>query len=72
MSNVPLPCPFCGHTGIKVVETSTFRWRVASCTNCGAQAGEVRIQTSGEGTKEEWEARACERAVQVWNERSES
>ena len=66
----PLPCPFCGHTGVNVHETSTFRWRVAECNNCGAQCGEVRVQTTGEGTQEEWERQAKEDALKEWNTRA--
>jgi Lar family restriction alleviation protein len=67
----PLPCPFCGGTNIEVVEGDTFRWRLACCRECGAQAGEVRIQTLGDGTPEEWEADAASRAIEEWNRRSE-
>lgn len=65
----PLHCPFCGHTDVQVVEGSTFRWRVAACENCGARAGEVRIQTLGEGTLEQWEIAARESALVEWNTR---
>jgi Lar family restriction alleviation protein len=64
-----LPCPFCGATSVSVREGSTFRWRYASCDECGAQAGEVRRQTLGEGTKEEWEAEATRSALAEWNRR---
>ena len=64
---VPLPCPFCGHTDMEVVEGSTFRWVVAQCCLCGAQAGEVRVQTLGSGTPEQWKARAEEDATKEWN-----
>lgn len=63
----PLPCPFCGGTEINVIEGSTFRWRAAQCQNCGAQSGEVRIQTSGPGTSDEWEAEARDAAIWEWN-----
>lgn len=65
----PLPCPFCGSTDIAVEESDTFRWRAAKCNCCGAQAGDVRIQTSGSGTKDEWEARAVDAAITEWNKR---
>lgn len=65
----PLPCPFCGHVGVDIVETSTFRWRAAQCRACGVIGPEVRIKTVGDGTKEEWEARAAERAIEEWNRR---
>jgi Lar family restriction alleviation protein len=65
------PCPFCGETGVSVIEGSTFRWRLAQCNHCGAQATDVRIQTLGEGTQEEWEADAHRRAIEEWNTRKE-
>jgi Lar family restriction alleviation protein len=65
----PLPCPFCGKVGVDICETTTFRWRVAQCQHCGAQGAEIRVQTLGEGTKEEWEAQAREDAIEEWNRR---
>lgn len=70
MSAEPKPCPFCGHVGVAVVETSTFRWRVAQCEYCGAQCGEVRVQTVGTGSPEQWEAKAREEAIAEWNTRA--
>ena len=64
------PCPFCGHQGVTVQEGSTFRWRYAFCDGCGAQGGEVRCQTLGEGTPEEWEKTAEAAATAEWNERT--
>ena len=66
----PLPCPFCGKVGVEIRETTTFRWRVAQCQHCGAQGSEIRVQTLGEGTKEEWEAQAREDAIEEWNRRA--
>lgn len=66
----PLPCPFCGETKVIVRETSTFRWVAAICENCGAQAGETRKQTLGEGTKEEWDKNAEADAIKEWNTRT--
>ena len=66
----PLPCPFCGNAEVSVHEASTFRWRVAECGQCGAKCGEIRIQTVGDGTKEEWEAVAKEDAIKEWNTRA--
>lgn len=63
------PCPFCGGTHISVCEGSGFRWLVAGCDECGAKAGEVRCQTMGEGTKEQWWARAEIDAIAAWNTR---
>jgi Lar family restriction alleviation protein len=71
MSDIEIiPCPFCGSTNISVVETSTFRWRAPECQECGAVGPEVRIQTMGDGTKEEWEEAASIAAIQVWNDRA--
>lgn len=67
-----LPCPFCGHVGVTVHEGSTFRWRFAECESCGAMAPEVRIQTLGDGTKEEWELEAKTYAIKEWNSRQQS
>lgn len=65
-----LPCPFCGHVGLDFKEGSTFRWIVAECSGCGASRGETRIQTLGEGTKEEWMDDAKEDAIRDWNRRA--
>lgn len=65
-----LPCPFCGHVGVTVRDGSTFRWLVAQCDECGAQAGEARVQTMGAGTREEWEAKGVIDAIALWNERA--
>jgi Lar family restriction alleviation protein len=65
------PCPFCGGANVSVVEGETFRWRFAKCNECGAQAPDVRIQTLGDGTKEEWEADAHRRAIVEWNTRAD-
>lgn len=67
----PGPCPFCGHVGIDFAEGSTFRWIVASCGGCGASLDETRIQTLGEGTKDEWMAEAKADAIAAWNRRSD-
>ena len=64
------PCPFCGCPDVEVYEGSTFRWRFASCENCGAQSGEVRVQTMGEGDQKVWEAQAKKEALEEWNKRS--
>lgn len=63
------PCPFCGGDKISVREGSTFRWWLAQCNECGATSGEVRRQTLGEGTNEEWDAQAMADAFERWNER---
>ena len=63
------PCPFCGHVGLEFREGSTFRWLIADCGGCGCSLGETRIQTLGEGTKEEWMAQAQSDAIEVWNTR---
>lgn len=65
----PLPCPFCGHIGVSIMEGSTFRWRYATCNECGAQAPEIRIQTLGAGSKDEWEKQAVADAMVEWNRR---
>ena len=67
---VILPCPFCGGDKVDVAEGTTFRWRQARCLECGASAGEVRIQTFGDdGNKEQWEEIAERDALMIWNQR---
>ena len=64
------PCPFCGYVGLEFREGSTFRWLIADCGgSCGCSLGETRIQTLGEGTKEEWMAQAQSNVIEVWNTR---
>lgn len=65
-----IPCPFCGSTNVAVEETSTFRWRAPVCQVCGTVGPEVRIQTMGDGTKEEWEEAARIAAIKAWNDRA--
>lgn len=62
------PCPFCGSTEIEVASGSTFRWKYAFCTGCGAQTDEVRIDTMSED-REAAEAKAREDAFKEWNRR---
>lgn len=64
-----LPCPFCGSTNIDVLEGSTFRWAFAECIDCGARSGEIRVQTSGVGTIDEWKKEAQVKALNEWNQR---
>lgn len=68
----PKPCPFCGSVDVSVIEGDTFRYRLARCNCCGAQAGDARIQTCGSGTRAEWEARAAVAALAEWNTRTPS
>ena len=70
MSQELKPCPFCGHVGLDFAEGSTFRWVQASCGGCGATTGETRIQTLGEGSKEEWMEEAKRDAIAAWNRRT--
>ena len=65
-----LPCPWCGGTNVGVEEGETFRWRFATCLECGVRAPDVRAQTLGDGTREEWEADAKKRALEEWNNRA--
>lgn len=64
------PCPFCGAVGLDFGEGSTFRWITAECTGCGATTGETRIQTFGEGSRDEWLAVARNDAIAAWNRRA--
>jgi Lar family restriction alleviation protein len=66
----PLPCPFCGQTEITFQWSDGLRWVMAVCKNCGASACEVRSQTSGDGTLQEWREFAEQRALKEWNTRA--
>ena len=68
--NPPKPCPFCGADLVETYGGSTFRWMYAGCAECGAQAGEVRVQTLGDGDKEQWLAAARADALAEWNRRA--
>jgi hypothetical protein len=50
---------------------STFRWLYAACRSCGAQSGEVRIDTLSEW-REQAEDDARQRAIEEWNTRAPS
>jgi len=63
------PCPFCGYVGLDFHEGTTFRWLAAECGGCGATCGETRVQTIGQGTKDEWMQQAQADAIEVWNTR---
>ncbi len=69
MTLQPLPCPFCGHTGLDFREGSTFRWLAYSCAGCGI-GSEVRVQTIGNGITREWYEQAKVNAVEEWNRRA--
>lgn len=69
-TQAPLPCPFCGEIGVTVRVGSTFRWLVAECDNCGATCGEVRVQTTGDGTPAERIKAATPAAIAAWNTRA--
>ena len=69
MSTVPLPCPFCGSCSIGAYDGSTFRWLAAKCNECGATAGEVRINTLI--PRDEAWPQANEDALQEWNRRAQ-
>ena len=62
------PCPFCGGNEVSISEGSTFRWVRVEC-RCGVIGPEVRKQTAGSGTKEEWFCDAAARAIVEWNKR---
>ena len=64
------PCPFCGGTKTSVMVGETFRWRYVNCDTCSARSGDVRMQTAGEGTREQWEAKAAADAYVEWNTRA--
>lgn len=63
------PCPFCGSQSVRVVMGESFRWRVAVCDCCNARGPDVRVQTAGKGTQEDWERTAEAGAVVEWNRR---
>lgn len=59
----PLPCPFCGNSGLDFDEGSTYRWGIASCSGCGASCGEIRREYPDKG---EWH----KEAIAEWNRRA--
>ena len=61
------PCPFCACKNIDFKQGSTYRWSVAYCTDCGAQSGEVRVQTTGSGPQASQDDVADE-----WNTRTDA
>lgn len=63
------PCPWCGERTGVVREGSTFRWLVVEC-GCGVVGPEVRKQTLGDGTPEQWLADGTKRAIDAWNRRA--
>ena len=65
-----LPCPFCGAVGLDFAEGSTFRWLEPSCAGCGATCGEVRVQTMGDGSPDQWLEAAKKDAIAEWNTRA--
>lgn len=71
-ATTPLPCQFCGHKFVSVVETSSSRWRAAMCEECGAQGPEERCKSLGEGSRKEWEEECLVRCVEAWNKRADA
>lgn len=67
--DMPLPCPFCGSYDTEVCDGSTFRWVYMGCADCGARAGEVRVQTIGI-ERDAAIKRATIDATLEWNTRS--
>lgn len=65
-----MPCPFCGSRNVFVHEGSTFRWKFAECSECGARSGEVRVKTMGDGDPAEWTAEGIKAALDAWNTRA--
>lgn len=63
------PCPFCGCAASSVIEGATLRWRQVECRDCQARGPEVRCQTLGVGTPQEWRVKADDDAIAAWNER---
>lgn len=64
------PCPFCGGTDISVTEGETFRWVNATCAECGAQSGEVRVAVRGVLPSDQWRAKCDAHAFKAWNTRA--
>lgn len=62
-------CPFCGNGCLSIAEGSTFRYRRIDCPECLAHGPEIRVQTTGDGSKEQWEAQAESEAIKEWNTR---
>lgn len=66
----PKPCPFCGDNLVTVYQGDTYRWRVAVCDSCGAQAPDVRHSILEGQTRDQAFADANKRAIEAWNERA--
>jgi len=66
----PKPCPFCGDSNVIVCQGETYRWRVAVCESCGAQAPDVRHGILEGQTREQAYADSNKRAIEAWNERA--
>ena len=66
----PKPCPFCGDNLVTVHQGETYRWRVAICDSCGAQAPDVRHSILEGQTRDQAFADANKRAIEAWNERA--
>lgn len=65
----PKPCPFCGQEGVIIREGSTFRWLMVECSSCGAAGPEIRVQTLGPGSADEWRLAGERDAIEEWNRR---
>jgi len=73
MSNtepVPRQCPFCGSPSINTHEGLSFHAWLAQCAECGASSGEIRRQTTGAGTNDDWDRQAALDAIAAWNMRA--
>lgn len=63
------PCPFCGLPDVGFKEGSTFRWVVAVCHNCGAQAPEVRSDMLSDDPLDAGKKDRAN-ALEAWNRRN--
>ena len=63
-------CPFCGSSKVTVFQGDTYRWRVAVCDECGAQAPDVRHAIKEGQTPEQAMADTNKRALEAWNTRA--
>jgi Lar family restriction alleviation protein len=41
----PLPCPFCGHNRLAIINAHGSRYAAAECMECGARGPEIHQST---------------------------